>query len=75
MIKISDIDAGKVCRLGQGEGCCAYLVMGNGVFECVRKEADTVKNLHGITLSDQILAGTMTAKDKGDWKSCLWKDE
>lgn len=74
MIKISDIDAGKVCRLGQGERCCAYLVLGKG-FECIKENADTVKNFYGITLSAQIKAGTMAAKGEGDWDDCLYKEK
>lgn len=44
-----------VCRIGQGEACCAYLMMGNG-FECGKGgPADR-------TIRSRLKAGTMTAK-------------
>ena len=35
LIKMDVEEATKVCRLGQGEKCCAFLVMGT-TFECCR---------------------------------------
>ncbi len=68
MIKISDSDVKEVCRIGQGEKCCAYLVVGGKGFECV-------KNCDGGVISARLKAGTMRAKSKGGWKGCHWEEK
>lgn len=32
----------KTCKIGQGAGCCKYLVMGKG-FECMRDNPESFK--------------------------------
>ena len=39
-IKMSAEEAKEICRLGQGDKCCAFLVMGK-TFECIRMSYPT----------------------------------
>ena len=36
LVKMSIEEAKEVCKLGQLDKCCAYLVMGSDGFECCR---------------------------------------
>lgn len=60
-------EAKDVCRLGQGEKCCAFLVVGGEGFECVRGSAAS------HTIWKRINEGSMNAKGIGLWDNCYWK--
>jgi len=57
------------CRLGQGEECCAFLVVGVDGFECIRMDP-----MNSIIFS-RLEAGTMNAKGHGLWDGCLWEEK
>lgn len=67
LVKMDVEEATKVCRLGQGEKCCAFLVMGT-TFECCRM----VPTLSGQIFS-RLAALTMNAKGEGSWEGCPWE--
>ena len=66
-IYISDTEATKICKLGQGKDCCTFLVLGRNGFECARAD---------YRLSNEIIksleAGTINAKGLGNWEGCFW---
>lgn len=47
----------EICKLGQGEDCCAFIVMGMDGFECVKG------TLTQQTIELKLAEGTMNAKD------------
>ncbi len=56
------IENPKECGLGEGKGCCAFLVVGVDGFECGRVMTDVAK-----TIRARLAAGTMNAKyDPGE---------
>ncbi len=59
-----------ICRLGQGEGCCAFLVVGEKGFECIRMDYPG-----NTMIFDRLKAGTMNAKGEGGWEGCAWEGE
>lgn len=67
LIKMDVEEATKVCRLGQGEKTCAFLVMST-TFECCRM----VPSL-SIQILQRLRMGTMNAKGEGGWKGCPWE--
>ena len=53
----------KICRLGQGEKCCPWLVCGSNGFECFRMNYPS-----NTIISKRVEEGTMNAKGKEcDW--------
>ncbi|HDZ27763.1 hypothetical protein LCGC14_1355230 [marine sediment metagenome] len=68
-VTMSADEAKSVCKLGQGEECCAFLVMGGG-FECIRMCANLSMNI-----LDRLDKGTMNAKGRGGWQGCEWEGE
>ena len=68
-VKLSAEEAKDICRLGQGEKCCAFLVVAPGGFECVRMNA----SFSGTILS-RLEEGTMNAKGRGEWEKCAWEE-
>lgn len=62
-------EAKGICKLGQGEECCAYLVLAPTSFECA------LMSSMGLTISDRLEEGTMVAKGEGKWEGCPWADE
>ena len=56
-----------ICRLGQMEKCCAFLVCGKDGFECIRMD------YHNSTVFRRLDEGTMNAKGQGEWEECPWK--
>lgn len=60
----------EICKLGQGDECCAYLVMGAKGFECVR-----MLYPYNLEIQGRLNAGTMVAKGEGGWKGCGWEEE
>ena len=62
-----DVDEAKsACRLGEGDECCAFLVMSATGFECIWNTPSA-----GIIFK-RLQAGTMNAKGTGQWEGCHW---
>ena len=59
----------KICKLGQGEDCCAFLVGSGRGFECIRMDYP-----NNTSIFDRLDKGTMNAKGRGEWKGCPWND-
>lgn len=58
-----------ICRLGQGEKCCAFLVVGPKGFECIRMDYP-----NNSVIFSRLKQGTMNAKGEGRWESCPWEE-
>jgi len=69
-VKLTDEEAKDICRLGQGEKCCAFLVMTSTGFECIRLSYPA-----NGSIFDRLEKGTMNAKGKGGWKGCAWEGQ
>lgn len=58
----------EICKLGQGEACCPFLVCGGNGFECWKMNYP-----NNMTIYSRIDKGTMNAKGKGcsgeEWNS------
>jgi hypothetical protein len=68
-VEIKDEEAEAICKLKQGESCCAFLVMASTGFECIRMDYPTNK-----IIFDRLKEGTMNAKGKGGWSGCAWEE-
>jgi len=68
-VKLSDDEAVSICRLGQGPGCCAFLVMAPTGFECIRMSYPT-----NSSIFSRLEDGTMNAKGEGGWEGCAWEE-
>ena len=66
-VKMTDKEAKKICNLGKGSECCAFLVMGSG-FECIRLSYPA-----NSSIFTRLEEGTMNAKGEGGWKGCAWE--
>jgi hypothetical protein len=69
-IQLSIEAAEQICKLGQGENCCAYLVMKQNGFECAKIDPALV-----CLIKNRLEQGLMTAKGEGCWKGCPWSKE
>ena len=69
-VKMSADEAKEICKLGEGESCCAFLVCGSTGFECVRMDYP----ING-TIFERLGKGEMNAKGRGLWKGCAWEKE
>ena len=69
-VKLSADEAKSICRLGQMEKCCAFLVMSSTGFECIRMSYPD-----NSTIFDRLKKGTMTAKGEGGWEGWAWHGE
>ena len=69
LVKMTTDEAKDICKLGQGEECCAFLVMGDG-FECIRM----CYPANG-SIFTRLEKGTMNAKGEGEWEGCAWEKE
>lgn len=69
-VKMSGDEAKAICKLGQGEKCCAFLVCSPTGFECIRMDYPT-----NSTIFTRLENGTMKAKGEGRWKDCAWEQE
>ena len=63
-------EAKATCRIGQGEKCCAFLVVAGKGFECIRMSYP----MNG-SIFKRLDEGTMNAKGMGGWKGCAWEKE
>lgn len=68
LVKMSTEEAKEVCRLGQMDKCCAFLVMSSEGFECCRM-------VEGLSwpIIQLLKIGNMNAKGEGGWKGCAWE--
>ena len=69
-IRLSAEEAKNICRLGQMEKCCAFLVVGGNGFECIRMSYPA-----NSTIFKRLKEGTMNAKGEGCWSGCPWEQE
>lgn len=68
-VSMTSDEAKEICNLGQGDKCCAFLVMGTG-FECIRMAYPKNSSIFG-----RLKDGTMNAKGEGGWDKCAWQGE
>jgi len=68
IVTISGDEAKAVCKLGQDNECCAFLVVGTNGFECVRMAAG-----FSLTIMNRLDAGSMNARGGGGWTGCAWE--
>lgn len=68
-VQLSKDEAEDICKLGQGEECCAFLTMSHLGFECIRMSYNMNSDIFS-GLKD----GTMNAKGEGCWKGCPWEE-
>jgi len=54
--KIGEDHLKSVCKLGEGEACCSFLMMGGGGFECAKGTP------FEKPIRDRLAEGTMNAK-------------
>lgn len=66
-IRMTAEEAKSICKLGEGETCCAFLACGANGFECVRLSSAN------WSIFKRLEAGTMTAKGEGGWAGCEWE--
>ena len=69
-VNLSIEEVKDICKLGQGEKCCAFLTMGSSGFECCRMNASI-----NSTIFSRLFKGTMNAKGIGGWEGCIWEKE
>lgn len=64
-MKLTNDQAKGICKVGQGEDCCIYLLMGPKGWECAKSDKKIKAQLH-----ERWLAGTTNAKGVGDLEDC-----
>ncbi len=69
-IRLSPDEATKICKLGEGEECCAFLAVSAEGFECIRMSYPT-----NTTVFRRLEEGTMNAKGRGGWAGCGWEED
>ena len=69
-VRLTNDEAKTICRIGQEEKCCAFLVMAPEGFECIRRSYPA----NGSIFS-RLEDGTMNAKGEGGWKDCAWEGD
>jgi len=67
-VSMTGEEAKTICKLGQGEKCCAFLVVSSTGFECIRMDYPT-----NTTIFTRLKDGTMNAKGEGEWEGCYWE--
>ena len=67
-VRLTGDEPKEICRLGQMEACCAFLVCDAGGFECIRMSYPA-----NSTIIDRLEKGTMNAKGTGGWAGCAWE--
>lgn len=70
IVRLDTAEATNICKIGQGEKCCAYLAMGTNGFECIKKDPSFSKQI-----SKRLSLGTMVSKGEGGWKECAWEED
>jgi hypothetical protein len=69
-VKLTVGEAKSICKFGQGEKCCAFLVIGHSGFECIRLSYPANSQIF-----TRLESGTMNAKGEGGWSGCAWEGE
>lgn len=69
-VSLSGDEAKSICKLGQGEKCCAFLTIDSSGFNCIRMAYPL-----NSTIFDSLKKGTTNAKGEGGWKGCAWEGE
>ena len=69
-VQMSGEEAKEVCRLGQGEKCCAFLAVDSKGFNYIRMDYPT-----NTPIFDRLDKGTMNAKGRGGWEGCFWQEQ
>ena len=67
-VEMTTTEAKEICKLGQGDKCCAFLVAGADGFCCIKMDY-----LVNGTILSRLEDGTMNAKGRGGWKGCAWE--
>uniref|UniRef100_A0A6M3LR07 Uncharacterized protein n=1 Tax=viral metagenome TaxID=1070528 RepID=A0A6M3LR07_9ZZZZ len=67
-VRMSVEEAKSICRLGQLEKCCAFLVCGRDGFECIR-----MSHPNNLKIFERLDKGEMNAKGTGGWSGCAWE--
>lgn len=67
---MSKEEAEEICHIGQGEKCCAFLVIGPTGFECILMSYPT-----NAAIFSRLKEGTMNAKGEGKWEGCPWEKD
>lgn len=68
LVNLDAEETRKICKLGQGEKCCAYLVMGADGFQCSKKESTLSEQISG-----RLILGILKHKGEGSWEGCPWE--
>ena len=63
-------EAKKICKIGKGSDCCAFLTVGAEGFSCQR-----LNYPFSTIILQRLEAGTMNAKGRGGWEGCAWGKE
>lgn len=67
-VRMTGDEAKEICKLGQGEEVCAFLVVSAAGFECIRMSYPA-----NGSIFKRLDEGTMNAKGTGGWKGCAWE--
>ncbi len=70
VVSIDKRKAETICRMGQGEKCCAFLAIGTTGIECVRGH----RQFNGAIV-ERLREGSMVAKARGGWQGCYWRGQ
>jgi len=66
VVQLDNEEVRSICKLGQGQKCCAFLVMGSG-FECVRMDPSISR-----TIFNRLENNSINARGEGGWEGCAW---
>lgn len=69
-VRLSGDEAKEICKLTQGEACCAFLVCDRNGFSCLKYDYP-----NNISLYRRLETGEINAKGTGEWKGCAWESE
>ena len=69
LIELEGDEPKDICKLGQGNRCCAWLVVSSEGFECLRMDYP-----NNTSIDTRIRNGTIAAKGEGGWDGCPWKE-
>jgi len=69
-VMLSEDEAKDICKMGDGEECCAFLVCGNDSFECIRMSYPA-----NVSIFSRLKKGTIKEKGEGGWSGCAWQSK
>jgi len=67
-VRMSADEAKDICKMGNGAGCCAFLVCGADGVECIRMSYPA-----NVSIFSRLKTGTIEAKGEGGWSGCAWQ--